>query len=136
VYSQSALQEMCEELKKTGDILACYALSKTGMLLGASYGEWLPLDANLKTDFAQLSSVVWGSLDRVASIGGPLKECVFTFENFKLVGFPIEGTDFALLMTVETKRDSEDVKGRAQAFVSNWLKTNQKVDSEGSTNPR
>jgi hypothetical protein len=122
------LQDMCDELKNKGDVLACYALSKKGALLGASYGEWLPLDAKLKAEFSQLAAVVWGSLDRATNIGGPLKGGVFTFENFKLVGFPVDGTDFALLMTVETESDSEVVKKKVQTFVSNWLKVNRGVD--------
>jgi hypothetical protein len=123
--AKPALQVMCDELKKTENTLACYVIGKNGTLLGASYGEWLPLDAKLKTEFSELASVTWGILDRAMNIGGPLKKGEFTFENFKLVGFPVEGTDFAILLTVETTRDSQDVMGKVQTFVSNWLKANQ-----------
>jgi hypothetical protein len=119
---------MCDELKQMGDILACYAISKEGKLLGASYGESLPLDEKLKADFSHLASMVWVNLDRGTSIGGLLKKVVITFENFKIVGFPMEGTNMALLLTVEDKLDSDVLKERVHDFVSYWLKVNHWVD--------
>jgi len=118
---------MCDEVKLMGDILACYAISKEGSLLGASYGTWLPLDKKLKADFADLASVIWKALDRVTSVGGALEKVAITFDNFKIVGFPIEGTNMALLLTVEQKVDSEALKTRVHDFVSYWLKVNNWV---------
>jgi len=110
-----------------GDILACYAVSKEGALLGASYGEWLPKDEELKADFSKIVSVVWGGLDRATSIGGPLEKAAIIYKNFKLVGFPMEGTNMAILLTVEIKLDSDVVKSRVHDFVSYWLKVNNWV---------
>lgn len=70
---KSTLTAMCDEVKLMGDILACYAISKDGSLLGASYGTWLPLDEKLKADFADLATVIWGALARVTSVGGALE---------------------------------------------------------------
>jgi hypothetical protein len=111
-----------------GDILACYAVSKDGVLLGASYGEWLPKDEELKADFSRIVSVVWGGLDRATSIGGPLEKVAITYGNFKLVGFPMEGTNMAILLTVDVKFDSEVLKSRVYDFVAYWLKVNHRVE--------
>jgi hypothetical protein len=121
---------MCDELKQMemGDILACYAISKEGTLLGASYGEWLPKDEELKADFSRIVSVVWGGLDRATTIGGPLEKAEITYGNFKLVGFPVVGTNMALLLTVEVKFDSEILRSRVHNFVAYWLKVNHWVE--------
>jgi hypothetical protein len=119
---------MCDELKQVGDILACYVISNEGKLLGASYGKWLPLDEALKKDFSEIAAVVWGALERVTSIGGSLETAAISFENFKIVGFPIQKTDMAILLTVEEKVDSDALKSRVQDSVSYWLKTNHWID--------
>ena len=126
---QSTLQSLCDEVKKMemGDIMACYAVSKDGVLLGASYGEWLPKDQQLKDDFSRVVSTVWAGLDRATGIGGPLGKAVIAYENFKLVGFPMEGTNMAILLTVEIKLDSDVLRGRVHDFVSYWLKVNHWV---------
>jgi len=111
-----------------GDILACYAISKEGAQLGASYGEWLPNDETLKAEFSQIASTVWKGLDRGTSIGGALKKVVITYENFKVIGFPMEGTNMAILLTVEAKLDSEVMRSRVRESVAYWLKVNHWVE--------
>ncbi|MDA4127252.1 MAG: hypothetical protein OK452_08655 [Thaumarchaeota archaeon] len=72
---KSTLTSMCDEVKLMGDILACYAISKEGKLLGASYGTWLPLDEKRKADFAGLASVIWGRLSASPASGGTGESC-------------------------------------------------------------
>ena len=110
-----------------GDILACYALNKDGRLLGASYGE-IHVDEELKADFSHVASVIWGGLDKVTNLGGPLKMVSAIFENFKILGLPIQGTNIALLLTVDVKLDSYVLQGRVLDFVSYWLKVNHYVE--------
>jgi hypothetical protein len=69
-----------------------------------------------------------GALARVTSVGGALEKVAIIFDNFKIVGFPIEGTNMALLLTVEPKLDSEGLKTRVRDFVSYWLKVNNWVE--------
>lgn len=124
---KSTLQVMCDELRQMGDILACYVVNKDGRLLGASYGEWIAHDEKLKADLSRVASEVWGGVDRLATVGGPLKMVALTFEKFKVLGIPIEKTNTLLLLTVEVKLDSEVLRGRVLDFVSYWLKVNRYI---------
>ena len=115
---------MCDEIPKMGDILACYAINKDGKLLGASYGP-IVMDDKLRQDFNQLAAGVWADLERVTNIGGEIKLVTIRYENFKVLGFPIRGSNAALLLTIETKLDEEVVEERVKDFVAYWLKVNQ-----------
>jgi hypothetical protein len=85
-------------------------------------------DEELKADFSKIVSVVRGGLDRGTSFGGPLEKVAIACGNFKLVGFPMEGTNMAILLTVEIKFDSEILKSRVHDFVAYWLKVNHWVE--------
>ena len=118
------LQVMCDEIQKMGEILACYVINTDGKLLGASYGP-IVMDDKLRQDFNQLAAGVWADLERVTNIGGEIKLVTITYENFKVLGFPIRGSNAALLLTIETKLDEEIVEERVKDFVAYWLKVNQ-----------
>ena len=121
------IQDLCDEIQKMGDILACYAVNKEGKLLGANYGL-VEVDDGLKLEFSNLAAGVWSSLDRVTSIGGRIKMVSAIFENFKILGLPVEGTNTALLLTIETKLDSFILAARINEFVDYWLKVNHYVE--------
>jgi len=120
------LQLMCDEIQKMGDILACYVINKDGKLLGASYGA-IVMDDKLKQDFNQLAAGVWADMERVTTIGGEIKLVTIRYENFKVLGFPIKGSNAALLLTIETRLDEEIIEERVRDFVSYWLKVNQYI---------
>ena len=118
------LQEMCDEIQKMGDILACYVINKEGKLLGASYGS-IVMDDRLRQDFNQLAAGVWADLERITTIGGEIMLVTIRYKNFKVLGFPIRGSNAALLLTIETKLDEEIIEERVMDFVTYWLKVNQ-----------
>lgn len=120
------LQEMCDELQKMGDILACYAVNKDGRLLGASYGE-MKLDEKLKADLSHIASGVWVGLERITNLG-LLRSVEVIYENFKILGLAIQRTNVAILLTVEVKLDSYVLKERVLDFVSYWLKVNHYIE--------
>ena len=121
------IQDLCDEIQRMGDILACYAVNKEGKLLGANYGL-VEVDDELKKEFSDLAASVWSSLDRVTVIGGRIKMVSAIFENFKILGLPVEGTNTALLLTIETKLDSFVLAARVNEFVGYWLKVNHYVE--------
>ena len=106
-----------------GEILACYVINKEGKLLGASYGT-IEMDDKLKQDFNVLAAGVWEDLERVTTIGGEIRLVTIIFDNFKVLGFPIKGSNAALLLTIETKFDEEIIEDRIKDFLSYWLKVN------------
>jgi len=120
------IQDLCDEIQKMGDILACYAVNKDGKLLGANYGL-VEVDDELKREFSNLAAGVWSSLDRVTGIGGRIKMVSAIFENFKILGLPVEGTNVAILLTIETKLDSYVLADRVNEFVEYWLNVNHYV---------
>ncbi len=117
------IQDLCDEIQKMGDVLACYAVNKEGKLLGASYGEF-QLDDDLREEFSHIASGVWTGLGRVTNLGGPLQMVSATYKNFKILGLPIKGTNMAILLTIETKLDSYRSAERTNDFVAYWLKVN------------
>lgn len=122
-----SIQNMCDEIQNMGDILACYAVNMDGKLLGANYGL-IELDDELKAEFSGLAAQVWTSLDRVTSVGGRIKMVSAIFENFKILGLPVEGTNIALLLTIDVKLDSYVVAARINEFVAYWLKVNHYIE--------
>jgi hypothetical protein len=122
-----SLQNMCDEIQKMGDILACYAINKDGKLLGASYGP-IVMDDKLRQDFNHLAAGVWSDLERVTATGGELLLVSITYENFKILGFPIKGSNAAVLLTIETRLDDQIIKERVKDFVSYWLKVNHYIE--------
>ncbi len=123
------LQDMCDEIQKMGDILACYAINKDGKLLGASYGP-IVMDDKLRQDFNVLGAGVWADLERVTNIGGEIKLVSIAYENFKILGFPVRGSNAAILLTIEGNQDEKKVEERVKDFVSYWLKVNYHVDTD------
>jgi len=123
------LQDMCDEIQKMGDILACYAINKDGKLLGASYGP-IVMDDKLRQDFNVLGAGVWADLERVTTIGGEIKLVSIAYENFKILGFPVRGSNAAILLTIEGNQDEKKVEERVKDFVSYWLKVNYHVDTD------
>jgi len=123
------LQDMCDEIQKMGDILACYAINKDGKLLGASYGP-IVMDDKLRQDFNVLGAGVWADLERVTTIGGEIKIVSIAYENFKILGFPVRGSNAAILLTIEGNQDEKKVEERVKDFVSYWLKVNYHVDTD------
>lgn len=121
---KSTLQDMCDEIQNMGDILACYVINREGKLLGASYGQ-VVLDEDLKHDFNQIAAGVWADLERVTNIGGDLLIVSASYENFKILGFPIKRSNAAVLVTVENKLDNQVVHERVDDFISYWMKVNQ-----------
>ena len=118
------IQDMCNEIMNMGDVLACYAVNMEGKLLGANYGQ-IEVDDDLKKEFSGLAAGIWSGLNRVSGIGGRLKMVSAIFENFKILGLPLEGTNSALLLTVDAKLDSYILAERVNDFVSYWLKVNR-----------
>lgn len=106
-----------------GEILACYVINKDGKLLGASYGP-IVMDDKLMQDFNQLAAGVWADLERVTTIGGEIILVSINYENFKVLGFPVKGTNVAVLLTIETKFDEHLIQERVKDFLSYWLKVN------------
>jgi len=123
------LQDMCDEIQKMGDILACYAINRDGKLLGASYGP-IVMDDKLKQDFSVLGAGVWSDLERVTNIGGEIRLVSIRYENFKILGFPVRGSNAAVLLTIENNLDEKVVEERVKDFVSYWLKVNYHLGSD------
>jgi len=121
------LQTLCDDLENMGDVLASYVINKDGRLLGANYGD-LEVSEDLKADFSKVASSIWGGLDRVTSLGGAIKGVVASFENFKILGLPIKGTNIAVLLTIEAKLDAAEMSERVEEFVSYWLKVNHYIE--------
>lgn len=122
-----SLQALSDDLLGMGDVLACYVVNKQGMLLAANYGE-LPVDEDLKASFSKVTSSIWQGLDKVTNLGGPIRAVVATYENFRILGLPIKGTNIAILLTVETKLDPVEMSKRAEEFTLYWLKVNRYVE--------
>jgi len=122
-----SLQALCDEMMNMGDLLACYIINQSGVLLGANYGQ-IPLDDDLKNDFSQIAASIWSGLQRVSNVGGPLKMVSAIFENFKIIGLPIEGTNIGVLLTVEVKLDSYVLAARINDYMKYWLKSNKFVE--------
>jgi len=123
------LQDMCDEIQKMGNILACYAINKDGKLLGASYGP-IVMDDKLKQDFNVLGAGVWADLERVTTIGGEIMLVSIRYENFKVLGFPVRGSNAAILLTIEGNLDEKMVEERVKDFVSYWLKVNYHINTD------
>jgi hypothetical protein len=118
------LQTMCDEIQKMGDVLACYVINKDGKLLGASYGP-IVMDEKLRQDFNQLAAGTWADLERVTTIGGEINLVTIRYDNFKVLGFPVKGSNAAVLLTIETRLDEQTVQERVKDFVSYWMKVNR-----------
>ncbi len=127
MHSKASMQDLCDEIQKMGSVLACYAVNRNGALLGANYGEFR-IDESLRADIAQVASMIWGALDRVTPVGGPIKMVSAVFENFKILGLPVKGSNTAILLTVDVKLDSYVLADRVDDFVAYWLKLNHYVD--------
>jgi len=125
------LQDMCDEIGKMGDILACYAINKDGKLLGANYGP-IEMDDKLKQDFNQLAAGVWADLERVTTIGGEIRLVSIAYENFKILGFPVRGSNAAILLTIESKVNEKLLEERVKDFVTYWLKVNYHINTDQS----
>ena len=123
------LQDMCDEIQKMGDILACYAINRDGKLLGASYGQ-IVMDDELRQDFNLLAAGTWADLERVTTIGGDIQLVSIRYENFRILGFPIKGSNAAVLLTIEGNLDEKKVEERVKDFVSYWLKVNYHIDTD------
>jgi len=123
------LQSMCDEVGKMGDVLACYAINKDGKLLGANYGP-IEMDDKLRQDFNHLAAGVWADLERVATIGGEIRLVSIAYENFKILGFPVRGSNAAILLTIESSMNEKLVEERVKDFVSYWLKVNHYLDTD------
>ena len=121
------LQDMCDEIQQMGDILACYAFNKEGKLLGASYGP-IVMDEKLRQDFSQLAAGTWSDLERVTTIGGDIVIVSITYENFKILGFPIKKSNAAMLLTIDNSIDAQKVEQRVKDFVSYWMKVNHYIE--------
>src|SRR5579863_4123558 len=94
---KQTLQDMCDEIGKMGDILACYTINKDGKLLAANYGP-IVMDDKLRQDFNQLAAGVWAGLERVTTIGGEIRVVSIEYENFRILGFPVRGSNVAILL--------------------------------------
>ncbi len=114
-----------------GDVLACYAFNKDGKLLGAYYGP-IVMDDNLRQDFNQLAAGVWADLERVTTIGGEIRLVSIAYENFKILGFPVRGSNAAILLTIEDKLNEKLIEERVKDFVSYWLKVNHYLETDQS----
>jgi len=123
------LQDMCDEIQKMGDILACYAINRDGKLLGASYGP-IVMDDKLRQDFNLLAAGTWADLERVTTVGGEIRLVSITYENFKILGFPVRGSNAAVLLTIDGNLDEKKVEERVKDFVSYWLKVNYHVETD------
>jgi len=110
-----------------GDILACYAFNKDGRLLGASFGQ-IVMDENLRQDFNQLAAGVWSDLERVTTIGGEIVFVSIAYQNFKVLGFPVRGSNTAILLTIDTHVDEKKIEERVKDFVSYWMKVNRYIE--------
>jgi len=120
---------MCDEIQKMGDILACYAINRDGKLLGASYGP-IVMDDKLRQDFNLLAAGTWADLERVTTVGGEIRLVSITYENFKILGFPVRGSNAAVLLTIDGNLDEKKVEERVKDFVSYWLKVNYHVETD------
>ena len=125
--AEATIQDLCDEIQEMGDVMACYAVSKEGKLLGANYGQ-IEVDESLKSEFSNLAAQMWKSLDKVTPIGGQIRMVSAIFENFKILGLPVKGTNTAILVTVDTKLDSYVLADRVNQFVEYWLKVNRYVE--------
>jgi len=114
---------MCDEIQRMGDVIACYVINKDGKALGASYGPMV-MDEKLRQDFSRLAAGVWADLERVTGIGGEINLVSIKYDNFKVLGFPIKGSNAAMLLTIEARLDSETIQQRVMDFVSYWMKVN------------
>lgn len=112
-----------------GDVLACYVINKDGKLLGAFYGP-IEMDDKLKQDFSQLAAGTWADMERVTTIGGEIRLVSIAYENFKVLGFPVRGSNAAILLTIETDRNEKLIEERVKDFVSYWLKVNGYIDTD------
>ena len=121
------LQTMCDEIQQMGDILACYAFNKHGKLLGASFGP-IVMDDKLRQDFNQLAAGVWSDLERVTTIGGEIVLVSITYQNFRILGFPVKRSNAAILLTIDTSLDEKKVEERVKEFVSYWMKVNHYIE--------
>jgi hypothetical protein len=122
------MRSLCDEVMKTGDILACYVINQGGELLAANYGM-VPVDDALKKDFSEVAATIWGGLMRVTGLAGRLEMVSAIYENMKIIGLPVQGTNVALLLTVDVKIDSYALKGRLNDFLKYWLMVNHYVES-------
>jgi len=127
VAQRESVQAMCDGLMKMGDILASAAIDQHGNLLGVNYGH-LQMDDQLKHDFSEIATVVWGGIQRGITIGGPLKMVSAVFENFKVLFVPAEGTKLILLIAVEVTVNSDVMRERIADFMKYWLKVNHYVE--------
>jgi hypothetical protein len=123
------LQDMCDEVGKMGDILACYVINKDGKLLGAHYGP-IVMDEKLRQDFNQLAAGFWADLERVTTIGGEITLASIEYVNFKILGFPVRGSNAAILLTIEAKMNEKLVEERVKDFLDYWLKVNHYLDKD------
>jgi len=121
------LQAMCDEIQQMGDILASYTFNREGKLLGASYGP-IVMDDKLRQDFSQLAAGVWSDLERVTAIGGDVCVVSITYENFKILGFPIKKSNAAILLTIDNTVDEKKIEERVKDFVSYWMKVNRYIE--------
>ena len=122
-----SLQRMCDEIQEMGDILACYAFNKGGRLLGASFGL-IEMDDKLRQDFSQLAAGVWSDLERITTIGGEISLVSITYQNFRILGFPIRKTNTAVLLTIDNTVDEKKIEERVKDFVSYWMKVNRYIE--------
>ena len=121
------LQRMCDEIQEMGDILACYAFTNEGKLLGASYGQ-IEVDDKLKQDFSQIAAGVWSDLERVTTIGGEISLVSITYQNFKILGFPIAKSNTAVLLTIDNSIDEKKIEERVKDFITYWTKVNRYIE--------
>ena len=123
MVKDSSLKTVSDELMTVGDIMACAVINQRGELLGVNYGQ-VPVDDELKKYFSQMAGTIWGGLNRASSFAGPLTMVSAVFQNFKIIGLPIEGTNIALLLTVDVKLDSYILRDRVLDFMKYWLRAN------------
>jgi hypothetical protein len=95
----------------------------------ASWSELcqIEVDEDLKGEFSTIAAGIWAALDKLTNIGGAIRMVSAIFENFKVLGLPVKGTNTAILVTVDVKLDSYVLAERVNEFVSYWLKVNHYI---------
>ena len=119
-YEGLRFQDLCVDLFKLGDMLACYIFDSKGNVAGREFGS-MEVDEELKTRFAEIAAVIWGGLARVEVIGGQLKSVTADYVNFRIVGIPNLKLRIGVILVLGHDVNAATMKERATDYLNYYM---------------
>ncbi len=104
-------QELCDGIYALEGISSCYVVNTHGKMLAARNGN-TTASKELRSRYGILVAVVWGSLQNIEVLGGPLLSVSATYRKFKVLGVPVPNSGTGVVVRIPAKMNAAQMRQR------------------------